>query len=303
MAPTEPLRIAEVERLTGVGRHTLRAWERRYGVPIPARTGGQHRMYSYQDVEMVKRMAVLSSAGVPLARAAELALRELGTVAPEATSAASGIVSRLVSRLLEYDEAGAAAEWSAALDLFDVQSAFERVIVPVMREVGQAWHDGEATVAQEHFATNFVRSRLDILSRQVLPMHDAPVVLLACLEGELHELGLLMLAVMLRFHGFRTIYLGQDVPDDALIRCVEDSQPQVLAVNSGTVDGVTHLERVSVALRETAPLTAIVYGGGVFEAEPTLRPDGGARYGGPDLQSALRLITQLGRERPAGGTP
>lgn len=260
-------------------------------------------MYSYQDVEMVKRMAVLSSAGVPLARAAELALRELGTVAPEATSAAAGIVSRLVSRLLEYDEASAAAEWSTALDLFDVQSAFERVIVPVMREVGQAWHNSEATVAQEHFATNFVRSRLDILSRQVLPMHDAPVVLLACLEGEHHELGLLMLAVMLRFHGFRTIYLGQDVPDDALIRCVEDSQPQVLAVNSGTVEGVTHLERVALALKETAPLTAIVYGGGVFGAEPTLRPDGGARYGGPDLQSALRLITQLGRERPAGGTP
>lgn len=302
MATSEPLRIAEVERLTGVGRHTLRAWERRYGVPIPARTGGQHRMYSFADVEMVKRMAILSSSGVPLARAAELALKELGTVAPEANSAASGIVSRLVARLLAYDENGAAAEWSAALDMFDIQSAFERIVVPVMRAVGQAWHDGEASVAQEHFATNFVRSRLDMLSRQVQPMPGAPVVLLACLEDEHHELGLLMLAVMLRFHGLRTIYLGQDVPDDALIRCVEDAQPEVLALTAGTLEGAAHLERVAAAVQDTAPLTAIVYGGWAFETYESLRPRN-ARYGGPDLQSALRLITQLGRERPAGGNP
>ena len=287
--------------MTGVGRHTLRAWERRYGVPIPSRTGGHHRLYSHQDVEMVKRMAVLSSAGVPLARAAEIALNELSAVAPETASAADRIVSRMTAALLGYDEAAAANEWSSALDVFDVQSCFERVIVPVMRKVGQAWHDGDASVAQEHFATNFVRSRLDMLSRQVLPMWDAPVILLACLEGEHHELGLLMLAVMLRFHGFRTIYLGQDVPDESLIRCVEDSQPNVLALNAGTRDGVRHLEVVAAALKETAPMTAIVYGGGAFEADPSLRRDGLAHFGGPDLNSALRLISQLGRERPAGG--
>ncbi len=301
MAANESLRIAEVERLTGVGRHTLRAWERRYGVPIPARTGGHHRMYSFRDVEMVKRMAALSLAGVPLARAAEIALAELADVSPDASSAAGGIADRLVTSLLAFDETEAAAAWTAALDLFDVQTAFERVIVPVMREVGQAWHDGTATVAQEHFATNFVRSRLDMLSRQVLPMRDAPVVLLACLEGEHHELGLLMLAVLLRFHGFRTIYLGQDVPDDGLIRCVEDSQPTVLAVNAGTVEGVRHLEVVASALKESAPLTAIVFGGGVFEADSSLIPPSAGHYGGPDLNSALQLITRLCRERPAGG--
>lgn len=250
---------------------------------------------------MVKRMATLSSAGVPLARAAEVALKELGAVAPETTSAADNLASRLAAALLAYDEAAAAAEWSSALDIFDVQSAFERVIVPVMRQVGQAWHDGDASVAQEHFATNFVRSRLDMLSRQVLPMRDAPVVLLACLEGEHHELGLLMLAVLLRFHGFRTIYLGQDVPVDGLIRCVEDSQPHVLAVNAGTVEGTRHLDIIATALKETAPATAVVYGGGAFDAEPTLRRDHIAHYGGPDLNSALRLIAQLSRQRPEGG--
>ncbi len=257
-------------------------------------------MYSYRDVEMIRRISTLSKQGVPLARAAELAQSEQA-IGGERTSTVQGIVDKMIASLLAYDENSAAAEWTTALDLLDVQSAFERVIVPVMREIGQAWHAGEASIAQEHFATNFVRSRLDMLSRQVLPPPGAPIVLLACLEGEHHELGLLMLAVVLRFHGFRTIYLGQDVPTDALIRCVEDSQPQVVAVNAGTVEGAIHLEALAKALRETAPLSELVFGGGAFDAEPTLRREAIAHYGGADLQSAVRLITQLGRKYPAGG--
>lgn len=259
-------------------------------------------MYTMRDVEMVKRMAALSRAGVPLARASQIATRELADVSPETATTVDSIVDRMVASLLAYDESSAAEAWTSALDVFDVQSAFERVVVPVMRQIGDAWHNGEATVAQEHFATNFLRSRLDMLSRQVLPMRDAPVVLLACLEGEHHELGLLMLAVMLRFHGFRTIYLGQDVPDDSLIRCAEDAQPAVLAVNTVTPAGVVHLERVAAALKASAPLTAIVYGGGAFEADSSLRSEFAGHYGGPDLPSALRTITQLAREAPAGGT-
>ncbi|HMO54348.1 MAG TPA: MerR family transcriptional regulator [Tepidiformaceae bacterium] len=299
--PPEPLRIAEVVRLTGVSLHTLRAWERRYGVPEPERTGGQHRMYSHRDVEAVRQMSAFSRQGMPLAKAAARVRAEQQNDRPPATLA-EGIASPLAARLLQYDEAGAAAEWTAALDVFDLQSAFQHVLVPLMRQVGQAWHDGEASVAQEHFATNFVRSRLDAIGRQVLPLPNAPVALLACLEGEHHELGLLMLAVMLRHHGFRTIYLGQDVPNEALIRCVEDSQPSVLVVNAGMVEGTRHLRTIASALPESAPLTTLVYGGGAFDAEPSLRDESHGTYGGPDLETAVRLITQVGRERPIGGS-
>jgi MerR family transcriptional regulator, light-induced transcriptional regulator len=258
-------------------------------------------MYSQRDVEAIRRMAALSQQGVPLARAA-VQVRTEAENGPQSGTLAEEIVSRMTARLLNYDEVGAAAEWFRALDVFDLQSAFQHVLVPLMRQIGQAWHDGEASIAQEHFTTNFVRSRLDVLGRQVLPLPDSPVVLLACLQGEHHELGLLMLAVMLRHHGFRTIYLGQDVPNEALIRCVEDSQPRVLVVNAGTIEGARHLPSIAGALPESVPLTALVYGGGAFDAEPSLRDDSHGIYGGPDLETAVRLITKVGRENPAGGS-
>ncbi len=289
-------RIAQVEDLTGVSAHALRAWERRYGVPRPSRTGGRQRTYSEADVAMIRRMHELASQGVPLARAAEIALQEASTPGEAAAPRIARLKAELLHGLLAFDERRAATAWTELFETLDLLSGFERVVVPLMREIGLAWHDGRITVAQEHFASNFVRARLDHLSRQVQPLPASPTVVLACLEGEHHEIGLLMLAVMLRFQGLRTIYLGQDVPDDALIRTVEDAQPDVLAVNAGTVEGARHLPRIVAALAETAPLTSIVYGGGAFDADPSLRIETAA-YGGPDLADAIALISRLSRER------
>lgn len=301
--PDEGYRIAQVEQMTGVGTHTLRAWERRYGVPAPDRTGGRQRMYSMADIDLIRRMHQLSQQGVPLSRAAEIGRREAGEREGRGDGAAvvAGISSGLTGALLTWDEALASDVWTSAIDRLDLVTAFERVIIPAMREVGDAWHAGRITVAQEHFATNFVRARLDLLSRQVIPLREAPSVLFACLAGEHHEIGLLMLAVMCRFQGLRTIYLGQDVPDDALIRTAEDSQPEVLALNAGTVEGARRMPEIVGAVRAAAPLTDVVFGGWAFESDAALRAVDGAHYGGGDLQTAMALISRLGRAARPGG--
>lgn len=291
-------RIAQVSALTGVSEHTLRAWERRYGVPRPARTTGGQRTYSAAEIELVRRMKQLAGQGVPLAEAARLAVEEVRQ--PADGPRIQRLTASLRDALLAFDEPSAATIWTELFDSLDLMAAFEQVVVPLMRDVGVAWHEGRATVAQEHFATNFVRARLDQLSRQVQPFSGAPIVVLACLEGEHHEIGLLMLAVMLRFQGVRTIYLGQDVPDEDLIRTVEDSQPDVLAVNAGTPEGARHLPGIVERLRETAPLTSIVYGGGAFDRAPELHVPG-ARYGGAELPGAAKLINDLARARNHGG--
>lgn len=301
LTPADGFKIAQVEQLTGVGVHTLRAWERRYGVPTPNRTGGKQRMYSRADVELIRRMRSLAVQGMPLAAAAEKALAAVPARAAAGEPATVALRERMTRALLAFDESGAAATWSEATESFDTLTVFERVVVPLMREVGVGWHAGSVTVAQEHFATNFVRARLDLLTRQVAPLAGAPTVLLACIEGEHHELGLLMLTVMLRFQGLRTIYLGQDVPGDALIRTAEDTQPEVIALNASTLDGARRLPAVVSLLRQAAPLSAIVYGGGAFEVEPGLRMEDGAHYGGPGLTAAVTLVNQLGRSARPGG--
>ena len=257
-------------------------------------------MYSPRDVELINRMRRLSDDGVPLARAAELARSEVRELPGESLS--EGLVARMLSALLSWDERRAADAWTDMLERFDLQTGFKRVVVPLLKEVGNGWHDGVVSVAQEHFATNFVRARLDYLSRQVTPPAGAPVVLFACLEGEHHEVGLLMLAVMVRFNGLRTIYLGQDVPESALLRTLEDAQPQVAALNAGTVAGASRMRELLPRIRAAAPLTDVVFGGYAFDAELADRAIPGAHYGGEDLEAAVVTINHLGRRARAGGT-
>lgn len=300
-SPDRPgYKIAQVERMTGVGAHTLRAWERRYGVPEPDRTGGRQRMYSMADIELINRMRRFSERGIPLARAADMARAEVRDRPGQVLSA--DLMSRLADALLAWDEARADDAWTEMLEKFDLQTAFERVVVPLLKEVGNRWHDGAVSVAQEHFVTNFVRARLDYLGRQVSPMAGAPTVLLACLEGERHEVGILMLTVMLRLSGLRTVYLGQDVPDDALLRTVEDLQPEIVAVNAGTTAGAEKLPALVPRLNDAAPLTEVVFGGGAFDAAPALREVPGAHYAGSDLSAAVVTINHLGRRARSGGT-
>jgi len=298
---TDGLRIAQVVKLTGVGTHTLRAWERRYGVPTPDRTGGRQRMYSLADVEMIRKMQALSLQGVPLLRAAEVARAE-AVDRVERGATADRFVSAMVSALLAFDERRALNTWTAIIESLDVLAICERVVVPVLQEIGDAWHAGEASVAQEHFATVFIRGRLDLLSRQSFPLPGAPTALLSCLEGENHELGLMMLSVLLRFQGFRTIYLGQDVPNDALIRTAEDSQPEVLVVAAGNPTGVPALRRIASALAVSAPLTAVVCGGKAFEAIEISSLPPGTVFGGAELSTAVQRINELGRRPRPGGT-
>ncbi|MGE3075890.1 MAG: cobalamin-dependent protein [Dehalococcoidia bacterium] len=294
-------RIAQVEQLTGVGAHTLRVWERRYGVPAPDRTRGRQRMYSLADIQLIRRMHALSMAGVPLARAAQDSKAELHADTAQGPGPAAGQASRLTAALLRWDEAAAASCWSDALETMDLLSVFEQVAAPVLVEIGRRWHEGSVSVAQEHFATNFIRSRLDMLSRQVTPLPGAPTVLLACVEGEMHELALLMVAVLLRFQGLRPIYLGQDVPTDALVRTVEDSQPEVIALNATTDASASVVERIVPELLRAAPLSAVVFGGPAFDQAPAPKQIENAHYAGREFGTALARINRLGRSARSGG--
>lgn len=292
-------RITEVERMTGIGTHTLRAWERRYGLPAPARTEGGQRLYTAGDVDTLRRVRALVARGMPVRRAAESVRR----LPPEGKSATARHRDSLLAALVSFDEAGAAEAWSAAFDTLDILSAFDRVVVPVLHDIGDGWHSGRYTVAQEHFASNFVRGRVDNLARQVQPLPGAPVVVLACLEGEQHEIGLVMLAVLLRFHGQRVIFLGRDVPSEVLIRTVEDSQPAVLAVSATTATAALTLPAVATCLAGTAPATAIVYGGAGFAPPAAEAGPAGAIYGGQTLAAAAWRIIELGRRPRTGGRP
>jgi DNA-binding transcriptional MerR regulator len=252
-------RIGEFARRVGVSPELLRAWERRYGLLQPIRTDGGFRLYTAADAERVERMKRALDEGFSAAEAARRALAEPRTTEGMLDDARE----RLLAAARTYDEAAVQAVLDDAVGGFALETVLRELILPVMREIGEAWEDGELEIAQEHFATNLVRERLLALSR-LWNRGSGPLAILACPPGERHDIGLIAFGLVLRSHGWRILFLGADTPLATLRGAVEATDPRLVVVAS--MDSAL-LEAEAAGLRRLAGSAPLVLSGaGASEA-------------------------------------
>ncbi len=215
-------RIHVAAQLVGVSENLLRAWERRYRVVEPRRSPKGYRGYTPGDVELLRRVRQLTQEGVAIGDVVPLLprlRREVREGLPERVPApradASGRAEQWVDALLaavaESSQQKIDAVLDEALAALPALQVHEAVMMPAEREVGDRWHRGELSVAQEHLLSNAVRERLVTL------VHGAPRptgrhAICACFPEEQHELGLLGAALRFRHEGWRVTYLGARVP-------------------------------------------------------------------------------------------
>jgi methanogenic corrinoid protein MtbC1 len=314
-----PIRV--VAARTGIGVHTLRAWERRYGLPRPTRTAGEHRLYRLEDIVLLSRVQALIARGAPPSRACALVLAEAGAeVTVAAGSATEEVVgdpahfparslrARLGAAAFALDEMAATSALCEAFTLFGADLALERVILPALVEIGAAWAEGRASVAAEHFASAVVRARLLAAFEGASSNERAPVALLSTGPGEHHEIPCIALALLLRRRGWRAIYLGPDTPLDALQDAVTRAGARLVCLSAACEQNVPRLTRTLHALRRTPTCAdaTLAYGGAPFRDDPALRHplEGEAIYLGDDLrQAAARAHILLLRETSEAAVP
>lgn len=286
-------RVSQVEHMTGVGVHTLRAWERRYGVPRPPRSEGRQRRYTQEDVQLVRRMKQLADGGLTLSESADVALREARL--REASGETQRAYELLLGRLTEYDERGAYALWVAATEGRTVPENLERIAIPLLVRTGELWESGQLSIGTEHFISAFLRGRLEQLYRSTTVSSGfASGVLLACLPGERHELGLMMLAIMLRYDGLPTTFLGADLPVESLLESVAQLEPLVVVLYAAAPEVAAVLSSAVTAIQATCP-AVVVFGGQAFDSGQEMDIPG-AIYGGPTLSGGTAIIADLYRQ-------
>ena len=269
------VRIGELSRRVGVPVESLRAWERRYGLLAPSRTPGGFRLYGEDDVARVLAMRAHLNAGVSAAEAARLALAE--EVAVAAAPAAVADASELVAALDRFDETGAQRAFDRLLAALTLDVVLRDVLVPYLHDLGERWEYGQATVAQEHFASNLLRGRLMALAR-VWDRGGGPRALLACAEGELHDLPLLAFGLVLREHGWRISYLGADTPVASVVEAARTLAPDAVVV-SGTTSGA--LQGIATRLREVALAAPLYLAGAAADPHVARRAHGTYLAGDP----------------------
>ncbi|HEV2593346.1 MAG TPA: MerR family transcriptional regulator, partial [Gaiellaceae bacterium] len=225
----------ELSRRSGVSPDLLRAWERRYGLLQPARSTGGLRLYSETDLLRVRAMQKHLDSGLA---AAEAAAAAIGAGAePQAGHDFGAMREELRAALSEFDEMRAHGAFDAMVSRFSLDNLLQEIVVPYLRELGERWAHGDASVAEEHFATAMLRGRLLGLARgwgQGL----GPAALLACAPGEQHDLGLIAFGLALRARGWRIVYLGADTPPASLADAAHSLRPAWVVVSAVAADAL-----------------------------------------------------------------
>lgn len=228
-------RIGAAARLTGISPHSLRMWERRYGAFATARSEGGDRLYSERDIQRLRLVRRLLERGHSIGQLARLPARELSRLLEQEMPAPSTLQAfgdRFLASIAAMDLLAAEAELSRALAASSTRQFALELVPELLREVGRRWQSGDICVAHEHAASALVRSQLGALLHTYAAPGDAPSLVAATLEGELHELGALLVSLIAAMNGWHASYLGPSLPVEECVRAVKQSGARALAISS-----------------------------------------------------------------------
>ncbi len=208
--------IKDLEKITGIKAHTIRIWEKRYGIVKPSRTLTNIRSYSDENLRHLMNVAILNKYGHKISNiqgmsAAEISESVLSLGNQDLDNDYQ--VDNLVMAMVEIDEQRFDKIISSSIIKNGIDDTFENLLNKFLHKVGILWQIGVINPAQEHFITQLIRQKfiLAIDAKHEI-RENAKSFLLFLPENEYHELGLLYLNLLIRKAGHKVFYLGQNVP-------------------------------------------------------------------------------------------
>jgi DNA-binding transcriptional MerR regulator len=210
--------IRTISELTGVPTTTLRAWERRYGLLKPERTTKGHRLYGTEDIELVKEIVKLLKNNHTISEAIRIIKNpELSPMSGNASDGHwAGYQERMLKSIEGFNEQNLDKTYNEALSIYPIDMVTEQVIVPILTTLGEQWQNREAGIAEEHFFSAFLRNKLGARLHHEAHRSRGSRIMVSCLPGEYHELGILLFCIAAIGHGYQILYLGTDMPPPQL---------------------------------------------------------------------------------------
>lgn len=209
--------IRELENLSGIKAHTIRIWEKRYGLIAPQRTSTNIRTYRDTELKKLLNISILNRNGLKISKIAQLSSDEIISRINQYTHDVTNTESQienLTLAMIDLDEHRFEQVFARSVIKFGFEDAVIRVLYPFFVRIGLMWQTDSINITQEHFISNLVRQKffaaIDNLETDLNPANPRFIFFLP--EGELHEIGILFFCYLTKKRGFRTLYLGQSLP-------------------------------------------------------------------------------------------
>ncbi len=296
---------------TSIAADTLRAWERRYGLPMPQRTAGGHRLYSQYDIETIKWLLARQAEGLSISRAVDSWNEQIASnadplagVTPSALSSAPAIPAiyspntnldtlraQWVASCLKFSESNSEQVLNQAFSMFPVEAVCMEVLQKGMVEIGGLWYENNASVQQEHFASGLAMRRLDaLLNASPVPSRNQ-TVMVGCPPNEWHTFTPLLLALLLRRRGLNVIYLGANVPADRFEETVTKVKADLVILVSQTLASAATLQLTALTL--SGLRIPVSFGGRIFNLRSAIVDHIPGHYLGDSIDSSLEEVERL----------
>ena len=295
---------------TGLSPETLRAWERRYGLPRPQRSTGGHRLFTQHDIDMLKWLVERQTEGLIISHAVEMwrRLEKDGQDPLQQAQSSSQMLNvngitlddlrnGWITACLAFDEQSAERSLSQAFAIADPEIACTEVLQKGLAGIGDRWYQGVISVQQEHFASALAMRRINTLFSATPPPTRPERILAACPPGEEHEFVLLLAAFLLRRRGWDVVYLGANVPLSQLDETLRLNTPSSILSVAQTLNSAASLRKM--AEYGNSQGVSLVYGGGIFTLCPAITERIPGYYLGNEVGAIPQIVEHLLSTQPS----
>ena len=226
--------------LAGINEHTLRAWERRYGVVDPDRSLTNRRLYSEEDLDRVRLIVTLVERGHGISQVASLPVEKLRNLVSKIDSVnfeesvrdslASGVssqtfskkISELVTKTILSLSSGSPQDVRNSIKearlVLNVEAFLFDYVTSLLYQIGEFCFHGKLRIWQEHQATESVMQELYVLSSEIRSMSigvvhgPRPLLLFTTIEGNHHQVATIMAYIAANLAGLDAYFLGPHLP-------------------------------------------------------------------------------------------
>ena len=271
------INIGLVERQTGIGKDTLRVWERRYGFPIPLRDEHEERVYPEDQVNRLCLIKRLLDVGMRPAKVVNLALAELNALlqgVPKVETASSNELQVFMSLIKAHKATELRLALSRALLGQGLNEFLSKTVGPLNQLVGNDWMRGEIRVFEEHLYSEQVIHVLRTALGTIRDPSGTPRVLLTTLPGEEHALGLIMAEATLSLHGSYCIALGVQTPVQDIVLAADAHNVDVVVLSFSIAMPANQIKLGLEQVRNALPESTAIWVGGAGIARQRSVPEG-----------------------------
>lgn len=275
--------ISELSRETGIGKDTLRVWERRYGFPQPQREQRNERFYPVEQLERLRLIKQLMDSGIRPGKLATLGLQQLQDLIKEQHAGAlpDGDLPLLLELVAQGQHRELRLQLASRLQQQGVGSFLVTTAAPLTNAVGEAWLSGRIGILDEHLYAEQLSSLLHGVLSCLAPKNSANRALLTTLPGEQHGIGLLMAACMLALHGVEPILLGVQLPLEEIVRGAIEQDCTITGISCSSYMHRRSIATQLVRLRKLLPASIELWVGG------------SGIHGIPAMPNGIRLFSSL----------